>query len=102
MADDGSVTIRANFETREAADFAVEHLVQQVGISRPDIFVQSSSMANTSGSKTSRGDASHRNSSRVDAPLAGNVGVSVDIAAKQLRKVSRNFRDLGTMPVSSR
>ena len=41
MADDGTVTIRANFSTREAADLAVEHLVQQQGVSRPDIFIKS-------------------------------------------------------------
>ncbi|MBM7046148.1 MULTISPECIES: hypothetical protein [Rhizobium] len=40
MADDSTTTIWATFDTREAADLAVEHLVQQHGISRPDIFIQ--------------------------------------------------------------
>lgn len=95
MADDATVTVRADFETREAADLAVEHLVQQVGISRPDVFVQSAAAANTSGSKASGGDASHGNTSRVDAPLAGNIEVS------QHPKVNRIFEDLGALHVSS-
>lgn len=33
-------TILATFDTREAADAAMEHLVQQQGVERPDIFVQ--------------------------------------------------------------
>ncbi len=45
MADDNTVTITATFETREAADLAVEHLVQQHGVSRPDIFVQAKATA---------------------------------------------------------
>lgn len=59
MADDSTTTIRATFRTREAADLAVEHLVQQHGISRPDIFIQSATDRNTAGSEPSGGDASH-------------------------------------------
>jgi hypothetical protein len=33
-------TTSATFKTREAADLAIERLVQQHGISRADIFVQ--------------------------------------------------------------
>lgn len=55
MADDSTTTIRARFETREAADLAVEHLVQQHGISRPDIFIQSASDRNSAGSAPSGG-----------------------------------------------
>jgi hypothetical protein len=46
-----TITIRANFETREAADLAVEHLVKQLGISRPDVFIRSVELENTTGSK---------------------------------------------------
>lgn len=40
MGDDSTTTITAVFKTREAADLAVEHLVQQHSIARPDIFIQ--------------------------------------------------------------
>ncbi len=99
MSDDRTLTIRANFETREAADLAVEHLLQKLGISRPNVFVQPAATANTSGSKASGGDAAHGGGTRDDALLAGDVVVSVDIAASQLPKVNRIFGDLGAMRV---
>jgi len=40
MSDDSIATISGTFATREAADRAVEHLVQEHGIDRADIFVQ--------------------------------------------------------------
>lgn len=97
MADDSTTTIRATFETREAADRAVEHLVQQHGISRPDIFVQSASDKNTTGSQVSGGDI-HRD----DAPLEGEIEVSADIAVSQIAAVQRSFGDAGATRVSGR
>ncbi|MDM9646445.1 hypothetical protein [Rhizobium sp. S163] len=100
MADDSTVTIRATFETRETADIAVEHLVQQLGISRPDVFVQSTVEENTSGSRVSGGDASRGGADRSDAQLAGDVEVSADISSMQIAKVNRIFGDLGAIRVS--
>ena len=102
MAEDSTTTIRATFETREAADLAVEHLVQQHGISRPDIFIQSATDRNTAGSAPSGGDASHEGGSRLDAPLEGEIEVSVDIASRQVAAVQRSLGDAGALQVSSR
>ncbi|MBY5348487.1 hypothetical protein [Rhizobium leguminosarum] len=102
MADDSTTTIRARFETREAADLAVEHLVQQHGISRPDIFIQSASDRNSAGSAPSGGDASHDGGARRDAPLEGEIEVSVDIASRQVAAVQRSLRAAGAVRVSSR
>ncbi|MBY5371444.1 MAG: hypothetical protein ACJ8EW_26195 [Rhizobium sp.] len=102
MADDSTTTIRARFETREAADLAVEHLVQQHGISRPDIFIQSASDRNSAGSAPSGGDASHDDGARRDAPLEGEIEVSVDIASRQVAAVQRSLRAAGAVRVSSR
>lgn len=102
MADDRTTTIRATFETREAADLAVEHLVQQHGISRPDIFVQSATDRNTAGSAPSGGDASHEHGARGDAPLQGEIEVSVDIAVSQITAVQRSFDNAGAIRVSGR
>ncbi len=102
MADDSIMTIRATFRTREAADLAVEHLVQQHGISRPDIFVQSASAENTAGSAPSGGDANHERGARGDAPLEGEIEVSADIAAGQIAAVQRSFGDAGAIRVSGR
>ncbi|MBY5354601.1 hypothetical protein HFO94_13850 [Rhizobium leguminosarum] len=102
MADDSTTTIRARFETREAADLAVEHLVQQHGISRPDIFIQSASDRNSAGSAPSGGDASHDDGARRDAPLEGEIEVSLDIASRQVAAVQRSLRAAGAVRVSSR
>ncbi|WP_296019715.1 hypothetical protein [uncultured Agrobacterium sp.] len=97
MAENATSTIRATFETREAADLAVEHLVQQHGIARPDIFIQSASNENTTGTESSRGDVS-----RSDAPHEGEIEVSVDISPDQMQAVQRSFGDVGALRVSNR
>jgi hypothetical protein len=102
MGDDRTTTIRATFETRAAADLAVEHLVQQHGISRPDIFVQSATAENTVGSEPSGGDVAHDGGARRDAPLGGEIEVSADIASSQIPAVQRSFGDAGAIRVSGR
>jgi hypothetical protein len=98
MADDSTRTIRATFQTREAADLAVEHLVQQHRVSRPDIFIQSANDRNTSGSAPSGG---HDDGSRRDALLSGEIKVSADIASSQVAAVQRSLGDDGALRVSS-
>lgn len=95
MADDSTTTITAVFETREAAELAVEHLVQQHDISRPDVFVQSASDRNTTGTQASRGDLK-----RGDAPHAGEIEVSADIPASLVPAVQRSFSEVGAIRVS--
>jgi hypothetical protein len=102
MADDSTTTIRAIFESREAADRAVEHLVQQHGISRPDIFIQTTTDRNTAGSVPSGGDASHEERARDDAALEGDIEISADIAASQIAAVQRSLGDAGVIRVSGR
>jgi hypothetical protein len=102
MADDSTTTIRAIFESREAADRAVEHLVQQHGVSRPDIFIQSTTDRNTAGSVPSGGDASHEDGARDDAALEGDIEISADIAASQIAAVQRSLGDAGVIRVSGR
>jgi len=102
MADDSTTTIRARFDTRAAADLAVEHLVQQHGISRPDIFIQSAGAENTVGSAPSGGDASHDGEARTDAPLEGEIEVSADITESQMAAVQKSLGEAGAIRVSGR
>lgn len=97
MADSSTMTVRATFETREAADIAVEHLVQQHGIARPDIFIQAADDANTVGTRRSGGDAG-----RSDAPIAGEIEVTADIASDRYSAVQRSLGDAGAIRVASR
>ena len=100
MADDSTTTINAAFETREAADLAVEHLVQQHGVARADIFIQSATSDNTAGFAPSGGDASHDGGARRDAPLNGEIEVSADIRSSLVPAVERAFGELGALKVS--
>ncbi|MBP2548555.1 hypothetical protein J2858_001448 [Neorhizobium galegae] len=102
MADDTTLTVTATFQTRAQADLAVEHLVQQHGIARPDIFVQAVGADNTTGSRPSGGDASHQNGPRDDAPLSGEIEVSADIAERALDTVTRSLADAGAIRVTER
>ena len=102
MADDSTKTMWATFDTREAAELAVEHLVELRGISRPDIFIQSATTENTAGSAPSGSNASHDGEARTDAALEGEIVVSADVAADQIAVVQRNHGDAGAIRVLGR
>lgn len=102
MADDSTKTIRATFETRAAADLAVEHLVQQHGIARPDVFIQSVGAENTVGSRPSGSDAFHEGGERRDGSLEGEIEVSADIAEDKIAEVQRSLGEVGAIRVSGR
>jgi hypothetical protein len=102
MADCSTTTIKASFATREAAELAIEHLVQQYGISRPDIFVQAAGDRNAAGSEPSGSDVARPDGARDDAALQGEIEVLVDIAINQISAVQRSFGDAGAIRVSGR
>lgn len=102
MADDSTTTIRATFETRAAAELAVEHLVQQHGVSRPDIFIESAGAENTVGSRPSGGDVSHEDGARRDGALEGEIEVTVDISSSQIAAVQRSLGNAGANRVSGK
>ncbi len=87
---------------RVRQQISVEHLVQKHGIPRPDIFVQAANDENSAGAAPSGGDVSSSGNVRKDAPLTGDIEVSVDIAADRLAAVQRSMGDLGAMRVSGR
>ncbi|MEB2847909.1 hypothetical protein GAO09_12010 [Rhizobiales bacterium RZME27] len=100
MADTSTMTIRATFETRADADIAVEHLVQQHGVPRSDIFIQAADKKNTVGTRPSGGDAGE---SRLgDAPIKGEIEVSADITSNQYSAVQRSLGDAGALHITSR
>jgi hypothetical protein len=73
--------ITAFFSTRETADFATEHLVQQHGVDRSDIFLEPAGAANSEGQLPSGGDhADGRPDAgrRTDGALMASIKLSVD------------------------
>lgn len=100
MADDSTTTLRATFDTRTAADLAVEHLVQQHGISRPDIFIQSATAENTSGAVASGGDVSKSGAVRDDARLEGEIELFADIPSDKISAIQHSLGEAGALRVS--
>ncbi|MDH2327722.1 hypothetical protein QCN27_12695 [Cereibacter sp. SYSU M97828] len=97
MSDDKTKTVYATFATREAADLAVEHLVQQHGIDRADIFVEAAGPDNTAGMAASGGDAESGlgGDDRTDGALAGAIQISVDVSADAVASVQDALREVG-------
>jgi hypothetical protein len=104
MSAENAKTLYATFETREAADLAIEHLVQQYGIDRSDVFVEAMGRENTTGTEPSRGDVENREGEgiRTDGAHDGQLQVSVDLALEDIEKAQAAFRDAGARTVSSR
>ena len=77
-----SDTIIGRFASRRDADLAIEALVQEHGIERTDVFVQSATKDNSAGVKIDGADAEsgHPDVPADGAPaLAGAIEVSVDV-----------------------
>ena len=74
------MTLTGVFDNRVEADMAIERLVQKLGIERTDIFVVAAGTENTAGSAVSGSDREAiGQDARADAPLAGDISVSVDL-----------------------
>ena len=70
--------ISATFDTRRAAELAVEHLVQEHKVARTDITVDAEGTANSSGTEPSGADAAATASGSDHQPkLNGAIRVSV-------------------------
>lgn len=84
-------TVSATFETRRAAELAIEHLVQEHGIARTDISVDTEGVANSSGTERSGADDPRTETGSENQPkLAGAIKVSVrdDGTARKVIKVA--------------
>ena len=98
-------TITGVFPTRREVELAVEHLVQEYGIERTDIFIEPNSAENSAGVEPSGGDSKsgHPESQPdADAALNGTLIVSVDINDDAAEAVENAFRDAGAIDFSTR
>lgn len=99
QAHDGLVAI---YQTREQADLAVEHLVQEYGVNRATIFVGPVNRENTSGVEISGGDAPSGDRGthvRQDAPLNGTIRVTVAATNHELAMLRHALEDAGAVEV---
>jgi hypothetical protein len=96
--------LSAVFATREQADLAIEHLVQQHRVDRSFIFVQPVGEQNSVGTEASGGDhASGENGSRhrSDNPLQGEIEVTVPTDRNNQAMVTRALRDAGARRIAT-
>ena len=92
------------FRTREQADLAVEHLVQEYGVEPSFIYVEPVEDENSSGNSVSGGDHASGDpgrGDRADAPLNGAIGVTVPITAESLPKLRKAFEDAGAVKIET-
>lgn len=98
-------TITGTFSTRREAEIAVEHLVQQYGLERADIFVEPASSENSAGVAPSGGDAPSGHPASQpddDAALNGALLVSVDVNEDETQAVEKSFREAGAIDFTVR
>jgi hypothetical protein len=90
--------LSAIFPTREQADLAVEHLVQEYRVDRALIYVDPIGEANSAGTTVSGGDhASGRTGShdRIDGSLHGAIEVTVPLGQDNEAILRRALIDAG-------
>lgn len=97
-------TVIGSFSTRREAELAVEHLVQDHGIARTDVFVQAAGAANSAGTRIAGADAEsgHPGVEKQGQPeLAGEIEVSVDCHGDAASVVERVFKAAGARALRS-
>jgi hypothetical protein len=90
--------LAAIFDTREQADLAVEHLVQEHGVDRYLIFVEPVGSDNTAGTNISGGDAPSGDDgarARHDGALNGSLRLSVSVKPRKIDKIKRALSECG-------
>ncbi|TDK31731.1 hypothetical protein E2F50_18840 [Rhizobium deserti] len=97
MSDESVKTIKGTFATRAAADQAIEHLTQEYGLNRADIFVQAVGSANTSGTQPNGSDAPsvRDDAPRTDGALQGEIEVSADLSSEKFSAAMQAFKEAG-------
>lgn len=94
--------VAATFSSREAADLAVEHLVQEHGVDRTAIFVEAVGDSNSAGSEISGGDAGGAQSGdRADAPLNGNLRLTVAVDGHDSNTLIGVLEEAGAQEIRS-
>lgn len=102
MPADNARTLSAFYDTREAADRAVEHLVQQYGLNRADIFVEAEGAENSAGTQVSGGDGAKDAAADHDAGygLNGRIRISADMELAMLERARAALREQGATEIT--
>lgn len=92
-------TIIGEFATRREAELAVEHMVQECGVARGDVFVQPAGAANSSGTRSAGADAKAAPTPEGQQQrLEGEIEVSVDFHGDEPEKIGEALEGAGAKP----
>lgn len=95
-------TIIGEFDTRRGAELAVEHVVQECGVPRSDVFVQPTGDANTVGTRPAGPDAKSAPAPEGGQKLDGLIEVSVDFHGDSPERIAEALRSAGARTVRTR
>ncbi|MET4842591.1 hypothetical protein [Bradyrhizobium japonicum] len=95
-------TITGEFATRREAELAVEHVVQECGVARGDVFVQPAGAANSSGTQPAGADAKAAPAPQGREKLEGAIQVSVDFHGDEPEKIADALRGAGAKTVRTK
>jgi hypothetical protein len=95
-------TIIGEFDTRRDAELAVEHVVQECGVPRSDVFVQPVGGTNTAGTRPAGADAKAAPKPEGHQKLEGPLEVSVDFHGDDPEKISKALKSAGATAVRTR
>ncbi|WP_340316479.1 hypothetical protein [Rhizorhabdus argentea] len=98
-------TIIGRFETRRGAELAIEHLVQDLGVERTDIFIEAPGSENSAGTAPAGADVESGHPShekRGEPALGGEIVVSVELEDELAAKARAYLDDAGATSVETR
>jgi hypothetical protein len=93
------LTIIAEFDTRRGAELAVEHVVQELGVARGDVFVQPAGSSNTAGVHAAGADTKAAPEPEGHQKLEGVLEVSVDFHGDEPDKIISALKSAGAKSV---
>jgi hypothetical protein len=95
-------TLVAEFDTRRAAELAVEHVVQECGVSRVDVFVQPTGGDNSSGNRPAGADAKAAPKPEQGGKFDGAIEVSVDFHGEDAKQIEDALKSAGAKSVRTK
>ena len=95
-------TITGEFDTRRSAELAVEHVVQECGVPRTDVFVQPTGGANTAGTRSAGADAKAAPAAEGHQKLEGSLEVSVDFHGDDPERIAGVLKSAGAKSVRTK
>ena len=95
-------TIIGEFDTRREAELAVEHVVQECGVARGDVFVHAAGGANSVGTRASGADVKNAPKPDGQQKLEGAIEVSVDCHGGDPRKIADALKSTGAKSVRAK